>query len=169
MSILTEILPPVSPGRMHFELRGCWVLMFNSIQILKVHYVRNQCRTWFCTVCRCPIKRALGLNMLQWPDNNINFHFTKKSIVRQIDDIDPVQHWYNSTARANIGTARWAWWMPRTLDHNTFSKYPERVIRFRHLSRRLVGWGLYQDTEKWKILTTLFLVWKGWGSALMHN
>ena len=29
--------------RVHFEFKGCWVVNFNFIQILKVHFVRKQC------------------------------------------------------------------------------------------------------------------------------
>ena len=35
----------LSFGRNHFEFKGCWVVNFNFIQILKVHFVSKGCKT----------------------------------------------------------------------------------------------------------------------------
>ena len=32
-------------GRIYFECKGCWIVSFNSIQILKVHSVTNSAET----------------------------------------------------------------------------------------------------------------------------
>ena len=37
--------PSLSFGRIHFEFKGCWLVNFNHIQFLKVHYVCKQCKT----------------------------------------------------------------------------------------------------------------------------
>ena len=34
-----NVCPPLSIEQIHFEFKGCWVLIYNFIQILKVNYV----------------------------------------------------------------------------------------------------------------------------------
>ena len=36
--------PALSIGRIQFEFTGCWVVIYNFSQILKVHSVREQCK-----------------------------------------------------------------------------------------------------------------------------
>ena len=33
---------PLSIGPIYFEFKGCWVVSFKSIQILKVHFVKQK-------------------------------------------------------------------------------------------------------------------------------
>ena len=37
---------PISIRRIHFDFKGCWVVIYNFIQILKAHSVSKQWRTW---------------------------------------------------------------------------------------------------------------------------
>ena len=63
--------PTISIGLIHFEFKGCWVEKVNFITFRK-QTVQNLIRShtlqhliWFCTVCRCPIKRMPNLNGLK--------------------------------------------------------------------------------------------------------
>ena len=38
--------PSLSFGRIHFEFKGCWVVNFNLIKVLKVYFIHKQCKTW---------------------------------------------------------------------------------------------------------------------------
>ena len=46
--------PLLSIGPVHFSFKGCWVVFFSFIQILKDNSASNQWRTWsdaeFCSV-----------------------------------------------------------------------------------------------------------------------
>ena len=76
MNLLTHLsqmeFPLLSIGQVHFRFKGCWVVFFIFIQILKRALCKKTVEAlirrgilwhliWVCTVCLCPIKRTLGL------------------------------------------------------------------------------------------------------------
>ena len=71
-SLLSPFTSNLSIGRAHFQSKGRLVVFFIFIQFFKrsacKQTVENLIRRrvlwrliWFCTVCRCPTKRALGV------------------------------------------------------------------------------------------------------------
>ena len=76
--------PPLYIRRMHFELKGLRIVLYNFVQILKVHYVKKQCRTRSDDKCVWPVSALFASVQPKWTlclfrYNDYNFIITEQN------------------------------------------------------------------------------------------